>query len=66
MGNYVEMHSDKRRGLDIDDVRLEARIHWNGPPIHHATRLGESALVDTLEEDVGGILLPKITNWNHP
>ena len=44
MGNYVEMHSDKRRGLDIGDVGLEARIHWNGPPIHHATRLGESAL----------------------
>ena len=44
MGNHVEMHSDKRKGLDIGDVGLEARIHWNDPPIHHATRLGESAL----------------------
>ena len=44
MGNYVEMHSDKRRGLDIGDVGLEARIHWNGPSLNRATRFGESAL----------------------
>ena len=50
MGNNVEMHSDKRRGLDISDVGLEAIIHWNGPPIHYATRLGES----TLDRHFGG------------
>ena len=43
MDNYVEMHSDKRRGLDIKDVGLEGRIHWNGPPINYACRLRESA-----------------------
>ena len=43
MHNYVHMHSDKRRVLDIRDVGLEGRSHWNGPPINCASRLGESA-----------------------
>ena len=30
MGNYVELHSDKRRG------QMEALIHWNGPPLARA------------------------------
>ena len=45
MGNYVELHSDKRRGhMDISDFGKEALIHWNGPPVARADSLGESAL----------------------
>ena len=44
MGNIVEMHSSKRRGLDIADVGMEAKIHWNGPPIHLTQNLGDAAL----------------------
>ena len=35
MGNYIDLHSDKRRGMEIDDVGKEAMVHWNGngPPI---------------------------------
>ena len=45
MGNYVEMHADKRRGrMDISDIGKEALIHWNGPPIAKAGKLGEAAL----------------------
>ena len=35
MGNYVDIHSEKRRGLDVSVVGQEAYIHWNGPPVHH-------------------------------
>ena len=42
MGNYVEIHSDKRRGRM--DIGKEALIHWNGPPLARANRLGEAAL----------------------
>ena len=44
MGNYVEVHSDKRRGIDISMVGTESKIHWNGPPVHHTQNLGEAAL----------------------
>ena len=41
MGNYVELHADKRRGrMDISDVGVEALIHWNGPPLAWADKLG--------------------------
>ena len=58
IGKYVEMHSDKRRGLDIGDVGLEAS--FTTPP-----DLESQLWIDTLEEDISGTLLPKITNWNH-
>ena len=45
MGNYIEIHSDKRRGrMDICDIGKKALIHWNGPPLERADRLGEAAL----------------------
>ena len=44
MGNYVEMHAEKKRGLDINDVGLESFVHWNGPPVANATSLLEAAL----------------------
>ena len=40
MGNYVELHGDKRRGrMDIDDTAREAFIQWNEPPTGKADRL---------------------------
>jgi hypothetical protein len=39
MGNYIDLHSDKRRGMEIDDVGREALIYWNGPPLHLAESL---------------------------
>ena len=37
--------ADKRRGrVDISDFGKEALIHWNGPPIAKAGKLGEAAL----------------------
>ena len=45
MGNIVEMHCDKRRGrMDIEDIGIEAFIHWNGPPLHLADKLGMESL----------------------
>ena len=45
MGNYIEIHSEKRRGrMDILDIGKEALIHWNGPPTAKADRLGREAL----------------------
>ena len=45
MGNYVEIHSEKSRGrMDISDIGREALIHWNGPPLAKADRLGEASL----------------------
>ena len=41
MGNLIDIHSDKRRDMGVDNVGLEAQIDWNGPPIHLADRLGE-------------------------
>ena len=45
MGNYVELHADKRRGMmDISDIGVEAMIHWIGPPLAWADKLGEASL----------------------
>ena len=45
MGNYVELHADRRRGrMDISDVGVEALIHWNGPPLAWADKLGEASV----------------------
>ena len=45
MGNYIELHGDKRRGrMDIEDIGKEAQIHWNGPPLAKADKLGEASL----------------------
>ena len=45
MGSYVEMHGNKRRGrMDISDIGVEALIHWNGPPLAKADKLGEASL----------------------
>ena len=44
VGNYVEIHAVKKRGLDINQVGKETFIHWNGPPISNATPLLEAAL----------------------
>ena len=40
MGNLVDLHCEKRRGLGIEDVGKEAFIDWNGPPLHLAENLG--------------------------
>ena len=41
----LEFHGDKRRGrMDIEDIGKEAQIHWNGPPLARANKLGEAAL----------------------
>ena len=44
MGSYVDIHSNKRRGLDIAVVGSESYIHWNGPPIHLADSIGQASL----------------------
>ena len=43
-GNYVELHSDRRRGLDVEDVGKEAMIHWNGPKVNKSDHIGKRAL----------------------
>lgn len=45
MGNVVEIHSDSRRGnMDLEDAGKESLIHWNGPPVSRAEKLGVAAL----------------------
>ena len=44
MGNLVDMHSEKRRGLGIEDVGRETFIDWNGPPVHLCENLGTKTL----------------------
>ena len=44
MGNYVEMHAEKKRGLDINKVSKESFIHWNGPALSNLTSVLEAAL----------------------
>ena len=44
MGNLVDMHCEKRRGLGIEDVGRETFIDWNGPPIHQCDNLGVKVL----------------------
>ena len=39
MKNLVELHSEKRKGLEIDDVGIESFIDWNGPPSTWLIRL---------------------------
>ena len=43
MGNFVDIHSEKKRVLDISDVGREAYINWNGPPVDNAVTLLELA-----------------------
>ena len=38
------MHSDKRRGIDVEDVGHEAMIHWNGPQTCNSKDIGLKAL----------------------
>ena len=40
MANYVEIHEEKRRGLDIEDVGKETFIHLDGPPVQVSKNLG--------------------------
>ena len=44
MGSLIAIHSEKRRGLGIEDVGKETFINWNGPPIHMADSLGVKTL----------------------
>ena len=44
MGNLVDLHCDKRRGLGVQDVGLEVFIDWNVPPVHMADNLGIKSL----------------------
>ena len=44
MGNLVEMHYEKRRGLGVEDAGRETFIDWNGPPVHLVDALGEKTL----------------------
>ena len=44
MGNVLDMHCDKRRGIDISPLGTEAKIHWNGPPLQLTQSLGEAVL----------------------
>ena len=44
MGNYVDIHAEKRRGLDVSVAGQEAYINCNAPPVHLADSLGESSL----------------------
>ena len=52
MGNYVELHSDKRSGsLDIEAI--ETFIHWNGPLLQRQTGLGDKQLIEYSERGGG-------------
>ena len=45
MGNFMDIHGDKRRASrDIESVGREAFIHWNGPPLYLIENLGRKAL----------------------
>ena len=44
MGSVMDLQSDKRRGLSIEDIGKETLVHWNGPPVHLADSLGEKSL----------------------
>ena len=44
MGNFVEIHAEKKCGLDISDVGAEAFINWNGPPVANSRTIIELAL----------------------
>ena len=38
------LFSCMRGRMDIEDIGKEAQIHWNGPPLARADKLGEAAL----------------------
>ena len=44
MGKVIEIHSSKYRGMDIQNVGVESKIHWNGPPVHYTKDLAEATL----------------------
>ena len=44
MGNLLDLHCEKRRGLGVQDVGLEVFIDWNGPPVHLVDSLGTRSL----------------------
>ena len=44
MGNLIDLHSEKRRGLGVEDAGRETFIDWNGPPVHMVDALGEKTL----------------------
>ena len=44
MGNLIDIHCEKRRGLGVEDVGKEAFIDWNGPPVHLSDNLGAKVL----------------------
>ena len=62
MGNYIDYHSNKRLDLAIPTVGSKSRIHWNGPPLHKANALIESALDRHFGGDQTNTSLPKKTN----
>ena len=37
--SIVDLHSDKRRGVDVTVVGEESMIHWNGPLVNKANGL---------------------------
>ena len=61
IGNIVDMHAAKRRGrMDIQDVGREAYIHWNGPVLSKADKLGTR----TLDRLFGAERRNSLTNSN--
>ena len=44
IGNIVNMHADRRRGLSSDAYEREAFIHYNGPPLCKADGLIKEVL----------------------
>ena len=54
MGNYVELHSDKRsESLDIEAIGKETFIHWNGTLLQRQTGLGDKQLIEYSERGGG-------------
>ena len=44
MGSIIDLHSDKRRGIDVTVVGEESMIHWNRLPVNKANDLLEAVL----------------------
>ena len=44
MGSIIDIHSDKRKGINVTVVGEECVIHWNGPAVDKANGLLEAAL----------------------
>ena len=50
MGNYAELHSDKRSGsLDIEAIGKETFIHLDGPLLQWQTGLGDKHMIEYSE-----------------